>query len=79
MKRGIIYLLLSLMLISFANAESCNLNAKLINQDPYPAMPGEYVELVFQLTGVENPECGNIGFSVMEEFPFSLNPEQKKK
>ena len=79
MKREIIYLLLGIMLISFANAASCSLDARLINQDPYPAMPGEYVELVFQLTGVENPECGNIGFSVIEEFPFSLNPEQKKE
>ncbi len=70
---------LFLLSIAFVKAESCSVGVNLINQDPYPAMPGEYVRVVFQLTGIENPECGDIGFSIMEEFPFSLDPEAEKE
>lgn len=59
--------------ISFASA-SCVLGAKLINQDPYPAIPGEYVKLVFQVSGVESPECGMASFELVQKFPFSLDP-----
>jgi len=35
-------------------------------------MPGEGVDVVFQVLGVDNPECGNILFKVIEKYPFSL-------
>lgn len=61
---------------SFTSAQTnCVLNAKLINQDPYPALPGEYVKVVFQLTGGKSPECGTLAFEIIEKFPFSLDPE----
>lgn len=70
---GILGIFASLLLISVASA-ACTLNAELINQDPYPASPGEYVKIVFQVTGVENPECGTATFELLPEFPFSLDP-----
>ncbi len=73
------FILLSVVLIGFASAEPCNLRSELINQDPRPAMPGEYVELVFQLTGVENYECGKVQFELVEGYPFSLDNGAKKK
>lgn len=65
---------LCIVLVSMnASAIKCSLNASLINQDPYPAVPGEYVKLVFQLSGVENPDCGTVRFELVPEYPFSLD------
>ncbi|MBS3091182.1 hypothetical protein J4217_01910 [Candidatus Pacearchaeota archaeon] len=64
---------LLITLIGFASA-SCVLGAKLVSQDPYPAIPGEYVKLVFQVSGVESPECGMASFELVQKFPFSLDP-----
>jgi len=78
MKRSMLIVILVLLTFFVRNVSAgCNLNAALINQDPYPAIPGEYVKVVFQLTGIEDPECGNIGFSLKEGFPFSLDPESR--
>lgn len=76
MKRGGIlvlglFLILTLGLVS---AESCNLNVSLLNQDPYPALPGESVKVVFQINGVSNPGCGDVLFEVKENFPFTVDP-----
>ena len=59
--------------ISFVSATStCDLDAELVNQDPYPAIPGDTVEVVFQLSGVENSECEGAFFEVVLSYPFSL-------
>lgn len=73
MKRVLLGVFFALMLSGLASAE-CTLNAKLINQDPYPATPGDYVDVVFQLDGVSNPECGEVTFTLIQNFPFSLDP-----
>jgi hypothetical protein len=52
----------------------CNLDVSLINQDPYPANPGDYVKLVFQVEGVSNPECGTIYFELLEQYPLRFDP-----
>ena len=54
---------------------ACNLNVSMINQDPYPAIPGESVKLVFQINGVSDPTCGTVNFEVKENFPFTVDPE----
>lgn len=59
--------------VSAANS-GCNLDATLVNQDPVHAVPGEYVKIVFQLNGVDNPVCGAVNFAVSPEYPFSLDP-----
>jgi len=46
----------------------------MINQDPYPAIPGDYVKVVFQIDGLENTECGEVTFGIKEEYPISLDP-----
>jgi hypothetical protein len=71
---GLTFLIIGIFSLNFVSSLSCNLNAKLINQDPYPAIPGEYVDLVFQLNGVSNPECGNTYFELIEEYPINLDP-----
>jgi hypothetical protein len=70
--------LLTMFLISFASAE-CTLSASLVNQDPYPAVPGDYVKLVFQLNGVKNPTCGQVTFKLLEKYPIRFDPETSQE
>jgi hypothetical protein len=76
MKKSVMLFVLVVTLfgLSSVSAAQCALDAELINQDPYPALPGEYVDVVFQLSGLDNPECGKVSFELSEEFPFSLDP-----
>jgi len=71
----ILVLFIIILIAGFAKgAEICDLDATLVNQDPYPAIPGDYVKLVFQLTGVDNSDCGTVTFKFLQEYPFSLDP-----
>tara|TARA_Y100000310_G_scaffold39747_1_gene37258 strand:+ start:6370 stop:7257 length:888 start_codon:yes stop_codon:yes gene_type:complete len=73
MKRGILVLVFAVFLMSVsmvAAVRECNLDASLINQDPYPAVPGEYVKVVFELTGISSLDCGLINFEVEDDYPF---------
>lgn len=45
---------------------------------PYPAIPGDYVKVVFQASGVGNPDCGKVTFELVEEFPISFDPGSNK-
>lgn len=65
-----------LALFSLTNvlAAACEISVSMINQDPYPATPGEYVKVVFQINGIENPECGRVEFELLEKYPISLDP-----
>jgi hypothetical protein len=71
------FILLAVFIMPMISAAACGLEVSLINQDPYPAIPGEYVDVVFQITGVDNPECGVVEFEVKESFPFTLDPTEE--
>jgi hypothetical protein len=72
MKKEIIFgLLFSMVLIGFASA-SCDMGVTLLNQDPYPATPGEYVKVVFQVNGTETTECNKVFFDIVPVYPFSI-------
>ncbi len=68
-----VFLLALTMMLSMASA-ICQLNVKLLNQDPIEAIPGDYVRVVFQVTGIENSECGTINFNLLPNYPFTLDP-----
>lgn len=73
MKRsGVI--LLALVMLSFTVGATCNLDVSMVNQDPYPAVPGDYVKLVFQVTGTANPECKNVAIELLEKYPITFDP-----
>jgi hypothetical protein len=74
MKKSVIPFLLVIVLASLVSSAPCELGVSMINQDPYPAIQGDYVKLVFQISGIENPECQDVKFRVIEKFPFSLDP-----
>lgn len=79
MKKEVMLVLLLLFTISFVAAEACDLQVSLLNQDPYPAVPGDYVKLVFQISGVENPECGDVIFQLSPNYPIEFDPGQSNK
>ena len=82
-KRGLklfgLFFLFGIFLISFVSAEGCGLSVSLVNQDPYPAIPGDYVDVVFQIDGIENPDCENIVFDIDPAYPFSTVSENTLK
>jgi len=67
-------LLISIFLFGNLVSATCNLKISMLNQDPYPAIPGDYVKVVFQIDGLENSDCGEISFGIKEEYPISLDP-----
>ncbi len=67
-------LLQLLPVISPETKSTCDLNVVLLNQDPYPAIPGESLKIVFQINGASNPDCGKIDINLLETYPFSLDP-----
>ena len=67
----LLFLVLSITLVS---AEACDLNTSLLNQDPYPAVPGDYVKLVLQVKGLDSPDCNDITFSLLSDYPIEFNP-----
>jgi len=68
---GVLFLLVGF--VHAADTSTCNLNISLINQDPYPAIPGEYVKAVFQVGGVQNVNCNGVKFELIPSYPFSLD------
>jgi len=66
------------LLLATTVSAVCSLNVNLINQDPYPAIPGEYVKVVFQLTGVEDPDCKGAIFDLDLDYPFSSDGPTKR-
>ncbi|MAE49286.1 hypothetical protein CMI48_00510 [Candidatus Pacearchaeota archaeon] len=64
--------------LSFVSAADCEITATLLNQDPYPAVPGEYVKLVFQIDGLDTTDCGEVTVELVEEFPVSFDPNQTR-
>jgi hypothetical protein len=77
MKKGIrfifTFIIIAVYLLNIATA-ACDLQISMLNQDPYPAIPGDYVKVVFQIDGLESTECGEVTFGIKEEYPISLDP-----
>ena len=75
MKKVILFLQIFalLLIINLASASECDLSVSRVNQDPYPAIPGEYVKVVFQVEGVANPTCEGTNLELIETYPFSLD------
>lgn len=76
MKKSVLVLAFAVLLlfpIINISAEGCNLDISMINQDPYPAIPGDYVKIVFQVDGIADPDCGEITFELLDKYPISLD------
>lgn len=79
----LLLVLIAVFMSSFALAATtkCNINASLVSQDPYPAVQGDYVKLVFQLSGngITDSSCGKIIVELIEDFPISFDPGVSNK
>jgi hypothetical protein len=49
------------------------LKATLVNQDPYPADPGSYVNLLFQIENIGTESSENTIVELITQYPFSLD------
>lgn len=69
-----VFALLLVFGFNFVNAEtqSCNPTIQLVSQDPNPAVPNDYVKVIFEISNLGN--CKE-GFAVRlnPEYPFSLD------
>ena len=77
MKRGLLFLFIFCLSFNFILANACNLDISLLNQEPYPAVPGETVKIVFQVNGISSNECGDISLGIVENYPFTLDPSSQ--
>ncbi len=57
----------------------CILNVALVNQDPSPALPGSYVNVLFQVSGVTTNCNDGARFEIIPAFPFSLDDNSSLK
>lgn len=74
MKKSVL-IVFALMFNLVLTSAVCDPSVSLINQDPYPAIPGEYVKLVFQINGLSNEECKNFIFELVEKYPLVFDPD----
>ncbi len=74
MKKSVMVLLLVFSITMISAEAVCDLDVSLINQDPYPAVPGDYVKLVFQLEGIDGADCDDITFDLLSDYPIGFNP-----
>jgi len=76
--RKIIFNLLLVFCIAFplfsamVSAE-CNLDADIVNQDPHPALPGDYVEVLFQISGISGDCEDGATAELILDYPFFLD------
>ncbi len=60
----------------FSDQAGCTLSAELVNQDPYPGLPGDEVEVLFQLNGITNACEQGVAVDLVLDYPFSLQGYQ---
>lgn len=53
----------------------CAMNVTMVNQNPYPAQPDSYVDVVFQVSWLQNYVCNGSRFELVTDYPFSLDSQ----
>lgn len=76
MKKSILFVFFILMSINLVELSfaKCDLNVSLLNQDPYPAVPGDYVKIVFVVSGITSTDCGKVSLELIENYPLKFDP-----
>lgn len=54
--------------------DAVSLKTTLVNQDPYPAEPGGYADLLFKVENWGTEKAENVAFELLPAYPFSLDP-----
>ena len=55
-------------------ARTSQIEVTLINQEPDPAEPGNYVDARFKLDNNGSEEARNVEIEILPQYPFSLDP-----
>ncbi len=89
MKKMLVLLFTGILLVTTVKAQTTqgdnypvdyvSLNVTLVNQDPYQADPGSYVDLLFKLENFGLQKAKNVIFEIMPKYPFSLDPGTDSK
>lgn len=58
---------------------ACSLDAELVNQDPYPALSGDYVEVLLQMTGIGGDCEEGVIAELVLDYPFSLDGKDSSR
>ena len=72
---ALLIILCGLSFVEALNSNSCALKVSLVNQDPNPAVPNDYVDIVFQVSGIQDSYCEGAKFELISSYPFSLDSE----
>lgn len=67
-----IFVIFGNLSLAHADTSGCNLQVSLVNQDPNPAVQGDTVKLLFQVSGVQNSNCNGAIFELSPGYAFSL-------
>jgi len=51
---------------------SCNPTIQIVNQDPIPAVPNDYVKVIIEVSNLVN--CNKFAVDLNPKYPFSLDP-----
>jgi len=73
----VISLIICPFVSAYSSATACNLQVTLVNQNPLSATPGNYVDVLFQVSGVDNSNCGGAVFQLIPSYPFSVDGDNK--
>ena len=74
MKKLILLLFVSCFLFSSALAGTTGLELSIPRYEPYPAQPGEYVDIWLKIENTGSGTANNIQIEMVDNFPFSLDP-----
>ena len=80
MKKSLVFTILFAFLVVgifsvsgvYAASNSCNLKVSMVNQDPATAVQGDTVKVLFQVSGVSNPDCKGAVFTLDPGYAFSF-------
>ncbi len=61
-------------LASADESATCSPTIQLVSQDPVPAVPDNYLKVVFEVTNIDNSACNGLSVKLEPTYPFSLDP-----
>lgn len=87
MKKMFYVLISAMLVISFmqpffaeaADPTFASFDMVMLNYEPSPAEPGDYVDITIQATNIGKTATNNAIFELTPEFPFSLDPNQEAR
>ena len=77
MKKIFLMLIVAMFVLGIANAVgSAALDITVPRYEPYPAQPGEYVDVWVKIENVGGVDATNVKITADPQFPFSLDPSE---